>query len=75
MFDYAENSRGLGLADMARSLETGRPYRTGWQQTLHVLEIMESFSLSSQKRQTVDLQSRFERQAPMGRNPIHGILE
>ena len=31
MFDYADNSRGLGLADMAKSLETGRAFRAGYE--------------------------------------------
>jgi predicted dehydrogenase len=75
MFDYRDNSRGLGLADMAKALETGRPPRESYQQTLHVLEIMESFTKSSELRQTVDLETRYQRQAPMKLNPIKGILD
>ena len=74
-FDYAENSRGLGLADMAKSIETGRPCRAGWQQTLHALEIMTAFERSSGKRAAVDLSTRFIREAPMKHNPLHGILD
>ena len=44
LFPYAENSRALGLADMAKALRTGRAFRADCQQTFHVLEIME-FSL------------------------------
>ena len=47
IFDYKENSRALGLADMAKSLETGRPFRASYQQTRHVLEIMTAFEKSS----------------------------
>ena len=74
LFDYAENSRGLGLADMAKAIETGRVPRTGYAQTLHVLEVMSAFELSSVKRATVDLSTRFERQKPMEAFPVTGIL-
>ena len=47
MFDYKEDSRGIGLADMAKALVTKRGYRASCQQTLHVLEIITSFDKSS----------------------------
>ena len=75
MFDYRENSRGLGLEDMARALQTGRPFRSSWQQTLHVLEIMETIHQSSQERRTLELASSYQRQLPMENNPIHGMLD
>ena len=50
MFDYKENSRALGLADMAKALQTGREFRADVQQTLHVLEILTAFEKSSAKR-------------------------
>ena len=75
MFDYRENSRGLGLEDMARALQTGRPFRSSWQQTIHVLEIMETIHQSSQERRTLELASSYQRQLPMENNPIHGILD
>lgn len=75
MYGYAENSRGLGLADMAKSLETGRACRTTYKQTLHVLEVMHAFEKSSRLEQTVKLSSHFEREAPMVRPQVVGILE
>ena len=75
MYDYAENSRGLGLEDMARSIQTGRPFRSSWQQTLHVLEIMETIRRSSNERRTLELASTYLRQPPMQNNPIHGVLD
>ncbi|MDR0271823.1 MAG: Gfo/Idh/MocA family oxidoreductase, partial [Clostridiales bacterium] len=39
-FGYPENSRGLGLADMAKALQTGRKPRAGVDLTYHVLEAM-----------------------------------
>src|SRR5512147_3235968 len=40
LFPYAENSRGLGLSDMAQGILTDSPHRTSGDLALHVLEIM-----------------------------------
>src|SRR5690606_9945516 len=37
---YTENSRGLGVADMAYALRTGRPHRASGELTYHVLDLM-----------------------------------
>ena len=74
-FDYRENSRGLGLADMARAVLTGREYRESWNQTYHVLEIMEKIQLSSEENRTISIDSKYHRAMPMKNNPIHGILD
>lgn len=44
MYDYAENSRALGLADMCKALRTGRAFRANYRQQHHVLEILTSFT-------------------------------
>ncbi len=75
LFDYKENSRGLGLADMAKALQTGRDYRAGYKQTFHVLEILTSFEKSSRERKSVSLETSYNRELPMANNPIHGILD
>lgn len=75
LFDYQENSRGLGLADMAKSLQTGRPFRADCEQTLHVLEIMTGFEKSSREGRLLQLESRYTRKAPMHRGPVQGILD
>jgi predicted dehydrogenase len=41
LFTYAENSRGLGLSDMALGIITDSPHRASGDLALHVLEIME----------------------------------
>lgn len=74
VFDYAHNSRGLGLADMAKALETGRDIRADGQQLLHVLEILTGFEASSKKGGYLPLSTRFERRAAMVREAIHGRL-
>lgn len=75
LFDYKENSRGLGLADMGKALRTGRKARADYEQTLHVLEIMTAFEKSSQAKKTLELTTKYQPKAPMGNNPIHGVFE
>ncbi|MBP1754376.1 MAG: oxidoreductase [Firmicutes bacterium] len=75
LFDYKENSRGLGLADMAKALQTGRDYRANYHLTEHVLEILTSFEKSSKKGCYLPLETHYERTLPMMNNPIHGILD
>lgn len=38
---YTTNSRGIGLIDMARALQEGRPHRCSAEMALHVLEVMD----------------------------------
>jgi len=75
LFDYKENSRGLGLADMAKALQTGRDYRASYVQTCHVLEILTSFEKSSKEGKYIPLQTKFQQSEPMHNNAIHGILD
>ena len=75
LFDYQENSRGLGLADMAKAIATGRSPRADSQQVLHALEVMTSFNKSSAERRFVTMQSPFAKTAPMLRPELMGILD
>ena len=40
---FSENSRGIGLADMAYALISGRPHRANGDMAYHVLDIMNGF--------------------------------
>ncbi|NLM09672.1 MAG: hypothetical protein GX213_02590 [Clostridiaceae bacterium] len=42
---YTENSRGIGVADMAYALRTGRKHRANSDLTYHVLDIMHGFQI------------------------------
>lgn len=75
MFDYSENSRGLGLADMANALVNGRDFRADYHQTYHVLETMTGFQKSSDEGRFIALESRYERSKPMAHGLIHGVLD
>lgn len=75
LYDYAENSRGLGLADMAKAIRTGRDHRANYQQQRHVLELMTGFSKSCESGAYIPMQSKYTPTAPMENNPMHGILD
>jgi adenosyl cobinamide kinase/adenosyl cobinamide phosphate guanylyltransferase len=48
--DFAENSRGLGVADLVDAWRGGRQPRAGGELTLHILEIMHGIHLAAEKR-------------------------
>lgn len=75
VFGYKGNSRGLGLADMAKALRAGRSMRAGSEQTLHVLEIMTAFEKSSREGRFINLETEYERKAPMNQECIPGVLD
>lgn len=74
-FGYAENSRALGLAEMASALEKGRRPRASWKQTLHVLEILTGFERAARAGTTLTLETEYEREAPMVSDMPQGILD
>lgn len=72
---YTDNSRGLGLADMAKAIRTGRQHRANVDLTCHVLEILTGFEKSSNENKTVMLETTFERSAPMKYTKLIGVLD
>jgi predicted dehydrogenase len=74
-FSYAENSRGLGLADMAAAIESGRPHRASGALTFHVLDIMEAIHDASDQGRHIVLKSQVERPAPMPQGLKEGEVE
>ena len=74
-FSYKQNSRALGLADMAKALQTGREYRPDSSMTFHVLEIMDGLLKSGRERREVAIESRFAPRKPMLSGGLMGILE
>ena len=62
---YSGNSRGIGVADMAYAMRSGRPFRANGAMALHVLEIMEAIHRSSEQGQHIVLESSCERPAPL----------
>jgi len=72
---YKDNSRGLGVADIADCILTGRTNpRAGGELTCHVLEIMEALHVSDEKREFVKLKTECEKPAPLPINLLRGSI-
>lgn len=65
VFRYAENSRSLGVADMAHAIQSGRPHRCSGELALHVLEVMAAFEKSSEAGTWTAIQNRCAQPAPL----------
>lgn len=74
-FGYADNSRALGVADMAHAILSGRPSRACGELALHVLDIMESILTSSQNGQYITLETTCERPAALPVGLLAGVLD
>jgi predicted dehydrogenase len=74
-FHYATNSRGIGVADMAHALRSGRAHRANGDLAFHVLEIMEAIGRASDDSRHLQLQSTVARPAPLPVGLMPGILD
>lgn len=72
IFGYRENSRGLGLADMAMAIRNQRKPRNGVGLTYHVLDIMCAIHESSDQGQRIRLTSTCDRPALLSMNLLPG---
>jgi predicted dehydrogenase len=72
---YRDNSRSLGVADMAQAILDNRPHRCNGDLACHVLEIMLAFEKAGREKKTVGLESTCDRPAafPLGMQP--GVLD
>jgi predicted dehydrogenase len=68
---YQENSRGLGVADMAAAIRLGRPHRASGELAFHVLDIMQAIHEAAEQGRQITLTSQCERPAllPIGLQP------
>lgn len=64
-FGYTENSRGLGVADMAAAIVSGREHRAGARMACHVLDVMHSILDASEIGRHVEMNSTMARPAPL----------
>lgn len=62
---YADNSRGLGLADMAAGLRAGTPHRASGDLAYHVLEVMHAVETASREGRHVEIVSAPVRPEPL----------
>ncbi len=63
---YVENSRGLGIADMARAIRTGRGHRASGQMAYHVLDLMHAINDSSARGRHFQMETTCSQPAAMG---------
>jgi predicted dehydrogenase len=62
---HTGNARGLGVADLAYGLRTGRPHRANGELAYHVLDVMHAILEASNRGHHVELTSTCERPAPL----------
>lgn len=72
---YSDNSRGLGLADMASALLYGRGHRANGEMAYHVLDIMHCIHDASKEGVSCRAASTCSRPAPLPMGLIKGMLD
>jgi predicted dehydrogenase len=64
-FGYEDNSRGVGVADLAAAAQTGRPHRASGELATHVLELMHGFHRSAEENVFVEPSVTCAQPAPL----------
>lgn len=59
------NSRGIGVADMAQAMQSGRPHRASGDMAYHVLDVMHAIQDASRDDRHVHILSSCQRPAPL----------
>ena len=72
---YVENSRGIGVAEMAAAIKSKRPHRASAEMAFHVLDIMQSIHDASLQGKYVRLKSTMQRPAPLPMGLLPGRIE
>jgi predicted dehydrogenase len=71
---YADNSRGIGVADMAHAIAHNMPHRASGELTLHVLELMHAIHTAATERRHVFTQNGCERPDALPLNLLPGTI-
>lgn len=72
---YTENSRSIGVADMALAIQSGRPHRASGELAFHVLDAMEAAAESSANGAAITLASTCDRPAALPLGLLPGMLD
>jgi len=62
---YSENSRGLGITDMAQAITENRPHRANAEMAYHILDVMHGFHDASAAGKYYDVKSTCQKPKPM----------
>lgn len=60
-YPYSENSRGVGLADMAACIQKGTAHKASGRMALHVLEILKGILESGKEQRYIQMETTCER--------------
>ena len=71
---YSDNSRGIGISNMAKCIETGEINIASGELANHVLEIMHGFHISSNSKKYYDLSSSCTQPEPLPLGLIKGYI-
>ena len=74
-FGYSDQSRGIGAADMAYGLRSGRAHRPAGEMAYHVLDVMHSFYDAWEQRKYIDLTSQCGQPAALPLGLLPGTLD
>ena len=74
-FPFSENSRGVGAADMAWALRTGRPSRLSFEMGRHTLEVINAIKVCDDTNEVQLLKTKFERPKPLSTEFYSGASE
>ncbi|MDP6491607.1 MAG: Gfo/Idh/MocA family oxidoreductase [Kiritimatiellia bacterium] len=72
---YSDNSRSLGVADMAQAILNNREHRCNGDLASHVLEIMLAFDRASQDEKKIVLETTCDQPAPFPLGMMAGVLD
>jgi predicted dehydrogenase len=72
---FTKNSRGLGVADMASAIRSGRPHRANGEMAYHVLDLMHAFHDASQEGRHIEVSSTCARPAPLPLGLSHRAVD
>ncbi len=73
-FGHTDDSRGIGLADMATAIRRGGPHRASGELAFHVLDIMHTLLASSTEGRHLEPGSSCDRPAPFAIKETAGSL-
>lgn len=75
IYNHTEQSRGIGLADMAYAIQRCQPHRANCKMAYHVLEIMSGIQKASNESRNIDIVSTCERPAPLSMGLAESVFD